>query len=97
MSLMIANRQVVSAAKLLTRSWDALREVWDDPVSARIEQRFIRTLHHDVHTAMTALEQMHDVLEEAVSELATEDDAPYGTRRSTQGNGPDDDDRGLPS
>ncbi|MCH2133258.1 MAG: hypothetical protein MK116_05870 [Phycisphaerales bacterium] len=87
MSLMIANRQVMSAAQQLTRAWDQLREAWDDPVSQRIEQRFIRNLHHDVRTAMTALEQMHEVMEEAVRVLATHDDAPYSQRRSTPDEG----------
>ena len=96
MSLMIANRQVMAAAQQLTRAWDRLREVWDDSVSDRIERRFIRTLHHDVRTAMTALEQMHEVMEEAVKTLATHDDAPYGQRRATPDEAGETDSPGKP-
>ena len=82
MSLMIANRQLMSAAQELTRAWDRARESWKDPVSQRIESRFIKVLHDDVRTAMTTLEQMHEVMEEAVKILATHDPAPYGQHES---------------
>ncbi|MBG81298.1 MAG: hypothetical protein CMJ39_11410 [Phycisphaerae bacterium] len=82
MSLMIANRQLMSVTQELTRTWDRTRESWKDPVSERIESRFIKVLHDDVRTAMTALEQMHEVMEEAVKELSTHEPAPYGKHDS---------------
>ena len=82
MSLMIANRQLMSATQELTRAWDRTRESWKDPVSQRIESRFIKVLHDDVRTAMACLEQMHEVMEEAVKVLATHEAAPYGQHES---------------
>ena len=84
MSLTIANRQLRSASQQLTRCWDRTRESWSDPVAQRIEARFIRSLHHNVATATTAIEQMHEVLEDLVEQLATHEDAPYGTRLSPE-------------
>ena len=82
MSLMISSRQLMNAAQELTRAWDKARESWKDPVSERIESRFIKVLHHDVRTAMVSLEEMHELMEEAVKVLATHDPAPYGQHAS---------------
>ena len=84
MSLTIANRQLRSSTQQLTRCWDVTRESWTDPVAQRIEARFIRSLHHNVATAMTAIEQMHEILEDAVKDLATHEDAPYGARMTPE-------------
>ena len=86
MSLNASAQQIfVSCQKLLTR-WERLRETWDDSVSRSIDEKFMVQLDREVRNAMVASERMNQILEEAVEELATHDNAPYGMQRSRKNN-----------
>ncbi|MDG2093863.1 MAG: hypothetical protein P8J89_01150 [Phycisphaerales bacterium] len=82
MSLNASAQQIfISSQRLVTR-WQMLKEHWNDPIYDGINKKYIVHLDSEVRNAVIASEQMHKVLETAVQELATHDDAPYGERRS---------------
>jgi len=82
MSLNASAQQLfINSQKLITR-WQGLKETWNDPVYNRINEKFMLQLDREVRNAVVASERMNQVLEEAVEELATHDNAPYGMQRS---------------
>lgn len=82
MSLEASMQQIyVSSQKLLTR-WEILRETWNDPLYASIDAKFMIPLDREIRSAIVVAERMHEILCEAIEELATHDDAPYGEKRS---------------
>lgn len=70
MSLHSSRANLMGAMKELNLRWERAHETWDDPVSREIYENYIEPLEPKVRLAITAMEQMSQVLATAVRECS---------------------------
>jgi hypothetical protein len=62
MSLMDSKGTLAKAAKELFARWEDVKTVWSDSQSVQFEKTYLVPLEQDVRSALTAMEQMNQVL-----------------------------------
>jgi hypothetical protein len=65
MSLSTGRSKLMTSLKELRLRWDRVRTRWDDPVSRDFEKEFVAPLDGKVRSAVSAIEQMYEVVSKA--------------------------------
>jgi hypothetical protein len=65
MSLSTGRSKLMTSLKELKLRWDRVRTRWDDPVSRDFEKEFVAPLEGKVRSAVSAIEQMNEIVSKA--------------------------------
>jgi hypothetical protein len=70
MSMQTATAQLTKATKTLKYQWNQATELWDDPVSRRIEEKHINPILGAVNSAIRAMESIGESVTKAQSDCS---------------------------
>ena len=68
MSLNVARSKLMTSLKELHQRWDRVRMSWDDPVAREFEKKHIEPLDGQTRSAVSAIENMTQIVGRARAE-----------------------------